>query len=197
MKLAVIGATGQLGGAVAREAARRGHEITALNRATVDVTDPVSVKQAVAGRDAVVAAIKGPDRVVPRGVHALLEALALADVTRLVFVGGGGTLEYAPGQRFVDAPDFPAQYLETASDQAEALDIFRAAGTGIEWSYVSPPPVDLVPGDRTGTYRAAATDSPLADAAGQSRISVGDFASAVVDAVEHGSFVRQRFTVAY
>lgn len=197
MKIAVIGARGNLGGAVAREAAARGIQVTALDRDSMDVTDPASVKEAVAGHDAVVAAIKGDDRLVPRGAATLLDALPLAGVDRLVFLGGGGSLEYAPGQRFVDSPNFPPQYLETARDQSEALEIFRGSDSTVRWSYVSPPPVHLVPGDATGTYRAEARDTPIADADGESRISVGDYASAIVDALERGSFIRERFTVSY
>ncbi|MGW4894383.1 alpha/beta fold hydrolase [Kitasatospora sp. NPDC004240] len=197
LRIAVLGASGNLGGAVAREAAARGHRVTALGRADADATDPAALAAALAGHDAVVASLKGGDRLVPRAAAALLEALPKAGVDRLLFVGGGGSLESAPGVRFVDSPDFPPRYLETARDQAEALDVLRAADATVDWSYVSPPPMYLVPGERTGTYRAEARDTPLADAAGESRISVGDFASAVVDAVERGGFVRRRFTVAY
>jgi putative NADH-flavin reductase len=197
MKIAIIGAGGNLGGAVAREAVARGHQVTALGKDTMDVTDPASTKQAVAGHDAVVAAIKGPDRLVPRGARSLLEALPAVEINRLVFLGGGGSLEYAPGLRFVDSPNFPAQYLETARDQSEALEIFRKAQSTVEWSYASPPPVNLEPGEKTGTYRAEARDTPIADSDGQSRISVGDYASAIVDALENGSFIRERFTAAY
>ncbi|MFD3509820.1 alpha/beta fold hydrolase [Nocardia sp. NPDC058666] len=197
MKIAVIGAKGNLGSAVVREATARGLRVTSLDRTTVDVTDPASVKNAVADHDAVVVAIKGDDRLVPRGAQTLLEALPLAGVDRLIFLGGGGSLEYAPGQRFVDSPNFPPQYLETARDQGEALEIFRASTTSIRWSYVSPPPVHLLPGDATGTYRAEARDTPITDANGESRITVGDYASAIVDALQNSTFVNQRFTVSY
>lgn len=197
MKIAVIGATGRLGSVVAREATARGHQVTPLNRSSVDAADPASVAKAVAGHDAVVAGIQGGGRLVPRSAQALLEALPLAGVTRLVFLGGGGSLQYAPGQRFVDSPDFPPEYLETALDQAEALAILRAARTPVEWSYASPPPVHLVPGEKTGRYRAEARDTPLVDGHGESRVCVGDYAAAVVDTVENGSFIRARFTVGY
>jgi putative NADH-flavin reductase len=197
LKIAIIGATGRLGSAAAREATARGHQVTALHRGNVEAADPASVSGAVAGHDAVVVGIQGGDRLVPRSAQALLEALPLAGVTRLVFLGGGGSLEHAPGHRFVDLPDFPPEYLETALDQAEALAIFRAAQTPVEWSYVSPPPVHLVPGEKTGRYRAEARDTPLFDEHGESRISVGDYAAAVVDTVENGSFIRARFTVGY
>ena len=112
-------------------------------------------------------------------------------------LGGGGSLEYAPGQRFVDSPDFPRQYLQTARDQAEALAILRAAQTPVAWSSVSPPPLYLVPGEKTGHYRAEARDTPITDENGESGISVGDYAAAAVDTLENGSFIRTRFTVAY
>ncbi|GLW34532.1 alpha/beta fold hydrolase [Actinoplanes regularis] len=197
LKLAVIGASGNLGGAAVREAQARGHRVTALRRADVDVTDPAAIERAVAGHDAVIVSVKGPDRLVPRAARALLEALPASGVPRLIFLGGGGSLTSPSGQRFVDLPAFPAQYRETALDQAAALDLLRAAGAAVEWTYVSPPPVHLVPGDKTGEYRAEAQDSPVLDATGESRVTVGDYASAVIDAAERRTFVRQRFTVGY
>ena len=198
MKIAVIGATGRLGGAVAAEAVERGHDVTPLGSRDVDVADTESVVDAVTGHDAVVVSVKGPDRLVPRAAATLLEALPRAGVARLLFVGGGGSLEGPDGERFVDSPSFPAPYLETARDQADALDLLRTAGpgSGVEWSYVSPPPVHLVPGGREGGYRAEARDTPLTDERGDSRVTVGDLAAAVVDAVEDRSFLGQRFTVA-
>lgn len=197
MKIAVIGATGNLGGAVAREAIARGHDVTALSSREVDVVDAASIKGAVAGHDAVVAAVKGPDQLVPRGAEALLEALPLAGVDRLLFVGGGGSLKSPDGKRLVDSPRFPEQYRETALDQAAALDFLLASAAPVRWTYASPPPMYLVPGEKTRAYRVEARDTPLTDAAGESRITVGDFASAIVDALENDSFIHQRFTAAY
>ncbi len=196
-RIAVIGAGGRIGGAIAREAGGRGHRVTPLGRSTMDVTDPASVAAAVAGHDAVVAAVKGPDGLVPRGARALLDGLARAGVHRLLFVGGGGSLEYAPGRRFVDAPEFPAAYRQTALDQAAALDVLRASTGPVVWSYASPPPVHLIDGARTGDYRAEARDTALTDAAGESRITVPDFAAAAVDAIESTAFARRRFTAAH
>ncbi|MFG2823725.1 alpha/beta fold hydrolase [Kitasatospora sp. NPDC048365] len=197
LKIAVLGAAGNLGSAVAAEAARRGHQVTPLGRADADATDAEALATVLAGHDAAVAALKGPDHLVPRAARALLDALPEAGVDRLLFIGGGGSLEYAPGQRFVDSPQFPPQYLETARDQAAALDLLRAADTTVAWTYVSPPPVHLVPGDRTGSYRAEARDTPLTAADGTSRITVGDYASAVLDTIEQRTFVQQRITAAY
>ena len=121
MKIAVIGASGWLGGAVAREAVARGHEVTAIGRdetklravgaarvAIADVGDPESLQRAIAGSDAVVLAITDrstADRsIIPRTTRTLLDVLPAAGVGRLAVIGGGGSLEVAPGVRAIDSP---------------------------------------------------------------------------------------------
>jgi putative NADH-flavin reductase len=214
MRIAVIGASGHLGGAVAREALSRGHDITAIARDTsglqdldgaraieADVLDVDAMTGTLTGHDAVVAALKArhdDERgVVPDAAEALLTALPRASVRRLMFVGGGGSLLSPAGQRFVDSPQFPEQYKAEALAQARALEILRDANGAVDWSYASPPPTDLVEGDRTGRYRVRAGDLPITDWKGQSRISVPDYAAAIVDTIESGRFVGARFTAAY
>ena len=62
------------------------------------------------------------------------------------------------------------------------------------------PPIALHLGDhgeRTGQYRTG-KDEPLVQADGQpGDISVQDLAVALIDALEQGLHVRERFTVAY
>jgi putative NADH-flavin reductase/pimeloyl-ACP methyl ester carboxylesterase len=214
LRIAVIGASGHLGGAVAREALSRGHDVTAVARETnglrdlagaratgADVLDIDAITKVVAEHDAVVAALKARDEselhVVPGAARALLAALPRAGVRRLLFVGGGGSLLSPSGQRFVDSPDFPKEYEGEALAQAHALEILRGANGAVDWSYVSPPPIQLVEGDRTGRYRVRAGDLPITDEQGESRITVPDYASAIVDALEGGTFVGERFTAAY
>lgn len=211
MRIAVIGASGWLGGAVAREAIGRGHEVTAIGRhassladidgataIVADLDDPDSIVAAVAGSDVVVSSVTDrttADRSrIPATARALLELIPGAGVTRLAFVGGGGSLESEPGVRFVDAPGFPEQYRAEALAQGEALDILRNSDSPIEWTYLSPPPHDLEPGPKTGFYTVAAGDTPVVNAEGESRITSGDFAAALVDELEQNRFARQRFT---
>ncbi len=214
MRIAVVGASGWLGGAIAREALARGHDVTAIGRdrgkledldgadvAVADVTDRESLIDAICGHDVVVASVtdrSGPDRsIIPAAARALLEAVPAAGVPRLAFVGGGGSLEAEPGVRGIDRPDFPAAYRAEAEAQAEALDIFRNEGGDVDWTYLSPPPHDLVPGEKSGGYRAEAGDTPVTNERGESRISAGDFASAMVDELEQHRFSGRRFTAAY
>ncbi len=67
--------------------------------------------------------------------------------------------------------------------------------TGLGWTVLSPS-ADLFPGERTGRFRLG-TDQLLKDADGESRISLGDFAMAMIDEVEHPQHVSRRFTVGY
>jgi hypothetical protein len=82
----------------------------------------------------------------------------------------------ASGQRFVESTDSPADYLETALDQADALDVLRRSTVAVDWTYLSPRPLHLVPGDKPGSYQTTAIDEPIVGDDGDSRISVGDFA---------------------
>jgi putative NADH-flavin reductase len=213
MKVAIIGATGRLGGAVTAEAVRRGHAVTAISRraadaevadgvdrVSADVLDHGALIAAIEGHDAVVSSVTDrstDDRsVIPRAARALLRALPAARVPRLLVIGGGGSLEVEPGVRAVDRPGFPPQYRSEALAQAEALRILETEGDAVDWTYLSPPPHDLVPGARTGLYRTHGGNEPVVDEQGRSRITSGDLASALVDELEEPRFSRQRFTAA-
>lgn len=213
MRIAIFGASGRIGGTVTREALARDHIVTAIIRdparfqltherlttATGDVTEPDSIASAVAGHDAVVAAISGRKEahheVVPIAARTLLEGLPRAGVKRLVWVGGAGSLEAAPGLRLIDTPEFPAEWKAEASAQVEALGLFRASTGGVEWSFLSPPAI-IEPGQRTGRYRTGG-DQLVTDEKGESRISFQDYAVALIDELEHPAHICQRFTVAY
>jgi putative NADH-flavin reductase len=58
----------------------------------------------------------------------------------------------------------------------------------LEWSFLAPS-VQLEPGERTETIRLG-TDRLLADAKGQSKISVQDFAVAMINELEDPQHVR-------
>jgi putative NADH-flavin reductase len=214
MRIAVIGASGWLGGAVAREAVGRGHEVTAIGRdpeklaalegtapVRADATDVESIAEAIGDHDAVVLAVtdrSGPDRsTIPRAAQAVIAALSRAEVPRLAMIGGGGSLLNENGQRFVDQDDFPPEYRAEALAGAEALELLRATPEEVDWTYLSPPPENLTPGDARGGYAVRGDDHPVTDDAGHTAISSGDLAAALVDELEHRQFTRRRFTVGY
>ena len=212
MKVLVFGASGNIGREITAELLRRGHAVTAASRSGSqaeglgvpvlpgDAADAATVAALAQGQDAVVAAIgPKPGAAVPDGAfsgpaHGLIEGLRAAGVRRLLILGGAGSLEVAPGQRVVDGPGFPDLWKPNALGQAEALDIYRTVGD-LDWTYVSPAAV-IQPGERTGTYRVGG-DQLLVDAAGESRISIPDYAAGFVDELEKGNAIRRRITVAY
>jgi putative NADH-flavin reductase len=94
----------------------------------------------------------------------------------------------------VDTPEFPNDWKQGSLATREALNLLRKE-SNLDWSYLSPS-ADLSPGQRTGKFRLG-TDQLLKDAQGQSRISVEDYAMAMIDEVEKPRHIRQRFTVGY
>ena len=125
----------------------------------------------------------------------LLDGLGRAGVRRLVVAGGAGSLLVASGQRLLDTPEFHDEWKPEALAAAEALEVFRAYEGPVDWSYVSPGAL-LEPGERTGHYRLGG-DELLVDEHGASRITMEDFAIAMLDETEEPRHVRERFTAAH
>jgi putative NADH-flavin reductase len=154
----------------------------------------------VASHDVVVSAFnpgwRNPDiyQQQVKGTRGIINGVKKAGVKRLLFVGGAGSLEVKPGVQAVDLPEFPAEYKQGALATREALNLLRKE-PGLDWSFLSPS-ADLSPGQRTGKFRLG-MDQLLTDSNGESRISVEDYAMAMIDEVERPTHIRQRFTVGY
>jgi len=213
MKIALIGATGFVGSAILKEALDRGHEVAAIVRnpdklpphaklhpKKGDVYNEDEVLRLVTGHDAVISAFNpgwsNPDiyKQQVKGARSIINGVKKAGVKRLLFVGGAGSLEVKPGVQSVDLPGFPTEYKQGALATREALNLLRKEPS-LDWSFLSPS-ADLFPGQRTGKFRLG-TDQLLADAKGESRISVEDYAMAMIDEVEKPKHIRRRFTVGY
>ncbi|QNK02051.1 NAD(P)-dependent oxidoreductase [Dyella telluris] len=213
MKIALFGATGHVGHAILDEALSRGDDVTAIVRdasrlanpdprvkvVVGDIAEPKTWLDAVRGSDVVVVSISArrdnSNDAIPAKAAAVLEALPQAGVKRLVWVGGAGSLEAAPGVLVVDDPNFPEAWKPEALGQAKALDVFRQYKGDVEWTFISPAAL-LEDGPRTGKYRVGG-DQLLVDANGKSHISVPDYAVALLDRVAKNDARKQRITVAY
>ena len=197
MKIALFGPTGMIGSRIGAELSARGHEIAGASRATgTDITDPGAVATAVAGADAVVCAIaaRGVDYTLTDVARSLVDGLRQAGVSRLLVVGGAGSLLVAPGRRLLDTPEFPDDYKAEATQAADALEFLRSVDD-LDWTYVSPAAY-IHPGERTGAYRLGG-DQLLVDEHGTSEISAEDYAIAIADLVEQGGHARERVTAAW
>jgi putative NADH-flavin reductase len=118
----------------------------------------------------------------------LIKALEGATGTRLIVVGGAGSLyvDEAKTLQVMHTPDFPKEYFATAYNQGENLKELQNA-SGIQWTFVSPSAFFIPDGKRTGQY-VKGKDHLLVNNAGQSAI-------AIVDEIEQPKHVNERFTV--
>jgi putative NADH-flavin reductase len=203
MKVALIGATGNVGSKILAEALNRGHEVTGIARNPEkltprkgltpkrgDVNNDEEMARILTGHDAVITAT----RFASLDPRKLIIAVKKANVNRLLVVGGAGSLEVAPGVQLVDAPDFPAAYKAESLAGRDFLNVLRGEHE-LAWTYLSPSAL-FVPGDRTGKFRVG-KDQLLVDANGNSKISQEDFAIALIDELEKPQHIRERFTVGY
>lgn len=125
----------------------------------------------------------------------ILKAAKEAGVKRLLIVGGAGTLFCAPGLRVVDSGVIPAEIMGGVKSLGEFYLYTLNYEKAIDWIFFSPAG-SLEPGDVTGTYRLG-KDDLIVDSEGNSRITVGDYAKAMVDELETPAHHRERFTIGY
>jgi putative NADH-flavin reductase len=217
MKVALIGTTGFVGKAILIELLDRDHFVTAIARhpeklgihhpslttKAGNMLDPQQVAALVRGHDAVISAYN-PGWTNPKiyeeyleGAQAIQAGVKNAGVKRLLVIGGGGSLEIAPGVQLIDTPEFPAQFKDSASAARDYLAILKKEKE-LEWTYFSPAILmsQSTSGTRKGVYRTG-LDQPVFDKDGKSVLSVEDLAMAIVDELEHPKHIRQRFTAAY
>jgi putative NADH-flavin reductase len=203
MKIALVGATGNVGTRLISELTRRGHHVTAIARhpeklkkqdavspVTGDVQNESALASVLAGHDVVIHSVK----FLNTDASKIIAATRMAKVPRLLVVGGAGSLEVSPGLLLVNSPDFPAEYKPETLAGVEFLNVLRKQKE-LDWTFLFPS-YFFAPGERTGTFRLG-KDQLLVAADGQSHISIEDYAIAFVDELEQPKHSRQRFTVGY
>ena len=211
MKIAMFGASGNIGNRILNEALSRGYKVTAMLRPGVkietgsplvqaiegNIFNPEDVARLVAGHDIVISAF-GPDPGEPSrlagATRSLIEGMKKTTVKRLIVVGGAGSLLVAPDVLLLDTPEFPSAWKPVALAHKDALSIYLGEKE-LEWSYAHPAAF-IEPGLRMGHYRLGG-DRLFTDHKGESRISMEDFAVALLDEAENHRHIRKRFSVAY
>ncbi|WAL65071.1 NAD(P)H-binding protein [Amycolatopsis cynarae] len=227
MEIGIFGASGVIGGRVLEEAVSLGHRVRAFTRAesripaetgavtwrVANVVDPDEVAAAIAGLDVVVNAINTGNDVpetianagtLPAAARTLLTALEQHPATRVIVVGGAGSLEVRPGLQLVDVEGFaerlpdslgvPEEYVKVVLAHREALNLYRLSNRN--WTYVSPSAGLVQPGERTGRFRMGGNQL-LVRADGTTGISAEDLAVAILDEIEFPRHIQRRFTVGY
>ena len=193
MKVVLYGATGRAGSRILRELVDRGHQVKAVVRergaleakenleiAVDDLSDVSRTTETVRGADVVISAYAPPAEDTDRLVHVtelLVEAVSRSGVSRLLMVGGAGSLEVAPGVTLIASGHLPAEWMPIAQSHSRALEVLK--GSSIRWTSLSPAAY-FDPGERTGRFRLG-EDNLITDEKGDSRISMEDYAIAMVD----------------
>lgn len=208
MNVVLYGATGKSGIRILTELLSRDHNVTAVARNPVglpanvktvkdDLSDVNKIAAVISGADAVISAYAPPpddtDQLI--GVtERQIQALRKVDKhTRLIVVGGAASLEVAPGVMLLNSGHVPAEWLPIATSHEKVLRLLEKSD--INWTYFSPAAF-FEPGTRNGKFRLG-TNQLIADAQGNSRISMEDYAIALVDELEKPAHQRARFTIGY
>lgn len=208
MKIGIIGATGKAGQFILKEALDRGHEVTAIVRNASKVEDKSLnvlekdvfdlTAEDAKSFDVIVNAFGAPagkEHLHVEAGQALINILKDAPDTRLIVVGGAGSLftDETKTLRVVDSPGFPEAYKATATNQGKNLQDLQAS-SGIQWTFLSPAGFFNPEGVRTGKYQSG-KDQILVNSEGNSYISYADYAIALVDEIENPQHQNERFTV--
>ena len=208
MKIGIIGATGKAGNLILKEAVERGHEVTAIVRNASKLTNKeVSVFEKdlldlnsadLKQFDVVVNAFKaaeGQENLYIEAGNVLINALKGVNDTRLIVVGGAGSL-YVDEEKtiqLVDTPEFPKEYYATASNMTKGLHDLQKT-TDINWTFISPAAFFDPNGKRTGAYQKG-KDNFIVNKKGNSYVSYADYAIALLDEIENPQHINERFTL--
>ncbi|MFB7952824.1 NAD(P)-dependent oxidoreductase [Streptomyces sp. NPDC056045] len=211
MRITVFGATGGVGQQIVRQAVAAGHEVTAVVRdpaglpvplsdvqvcAVARLDDPEALREAVAGRDAVLSALgsrtRRADGVAERLTGSVLAAMEAAGTRRLLVVSAAPV-----GPRSADDPlldrlvrkGIGAVLKEVYAD----LTLMEAAlaRSATDWTSVRPP--KLTDGPRTGRYRTVVGGFPRSGRT----LSRADVAHAMLALIDDPATVKQGVGVAY
>jgi putative NADH-flavin reductase len=202
MKVALVGATGNIGSKIMAELLSRGHTVTAIARnadklspsakvniVAIDASDTGGLAKALRGHDAAVSSAP----FAPGLSECIIAAVKQSGVKRYIMVGGAGSLEVAPGKMLKDTLTLPEPVKKLLDEAAANLTRLRGEKE-LEWTFFSPA-AEIGPGERTGKFRLGG-DQLVTDTNGKSRISYDDYAIALVDELEQGRHIRGRFTIA-
>jgi putative NADH-flavin reductase len=207
MRILVVGAAGRTGRQVVEQALGHGHDVRALVRSTPlsvdherleivtgDVLDFDAVSAAVEGVDAVVSALGSGGgrevRVYSEGIGAVVHAMALREVPKLVVVSAAGVFARKDPLISLGFRTMIATVLKPVYDDMERMEQ-RVAATGLDWTIVRP--VGLSDGPLTGHYRVSLDGSMLPKA---NRISRADVAAACLMALTSPAYSRATLVVA-
>ncbi len=202
MKIIVFGATGMVGQHLVKQALHNGLEVKAYGRNvfTADfpkndllelvlgaLFDEKQVYEAIKGCDAVLSALGGDGADLTRslGMKNIVTQMQKAGVSRIVALGGMGSLNADEETLVMDKEDFPQKFLPVSREHYKAYEFLKTSN--LEWTFVCPP--DIINAEPTGDFRTSSTYPP---ATNSNKINAGDLALFMLDEVTKKEYGDQR-----
>lgn len=206
MIITIFGATGMVGKRLVRVALANGHHVRAFGRNVqklIDadlhndqldaihgyVFDAREVREAIQGADAVISVLGGSfdglDKTRSLGIKNIIEQMQQTGVSRIVALGNLAVLDDGKGNYFVDAADFPPEYLPVGREHLQAYLFLKTSQ--LDWTYVCAP--DIHDQDATGQYL---TNAELPAKAGKQSITAGDLADFMLQECLDQKYMHQR-----
>jgi putative NADH-flavin reductase len=208
MTVTIFGATGMVGKQLIIHALAKGWTVRAFGRHIEElieseqyrehfkafkgyVFDAGDVKKSLKGCDAVLSALggllDGSDRTRSLGMKNIVTQMEKNGPARIVALGGLGVMD-APdgsGPLFMQE-DYPREYFPVGKEHFEAYNYLK--NSSLEWTFVCSP--NILEADANGKFEVT-PETP----ASSMEINAGNIALAMVEAVEHKSYITQRIGI--
>lgn len=208
MKIAVIGASGNLGSRVVRQALERGIEVkgfiykgkTPAGRSEMVRKNLFNIaKDDIADCDVMVSAYGSGFHADPAwNLNAYRKYIELNQETKrhVIVIGGAGSL-YTDAERKIfcyETSEHPEFLREISRNIKLGIDEMRKT-ENINWTVVCPSLSFDIEGGLTGNYTISEKDYVLFNKKGESRVTYDDLASAMLDIAEENLFCCRQVTV--
>jgi len=214
MKILLIGATGNIGQHILKEALDKGYQLTAVQRHPEalkvehpdlkvikgDLLNETALPALLSNQDVIISAISPVGGLTPelfkKANQNLIAALDGQKDKRIIIVGGAGNTEITPGVKVMHSPmmdQLPEEWKPAIRIHGEVLEGYKKSD--LNWTYFSPAMM-IEPGERTGKYRLGTTNM-IFNGNGESKISREDYAVALVDEIKIKRFLKQQFSIGY
>ena len=153
------------------------------------VVDQEQVYDAIKGTDAVISSLggdsTGADMTRSLGMKNIITQMQKAGVSRIVAVGGMGSLNADNNTLVMDIPNYPAKFLPVSREHLKAFEYLKASP--LTFTFVCPP--DIVDTDPTGNFITCPNFVPSPNS---NKISAGDLALFMLRELNKNEFIRQR-----
>jgi uncharacterized protein len=206
MIITVFGATGQVGKHIVSMALAQGHHVRAFGRNIEDlidkdiaddkleaikgyVFDADEVYHAVNGAEAVLSALggarDGSDKTRSLGIKNIIAQMQKADVSRIITLGGMGSLKSDEHEYILNRPGYPAVFLPVSKEHFQVYQYLK--DSGLEWTFIGAP--DILDKDADGNYTTNADYPP---ATGINKINAGNIADFMLKEIIERRYLQQR-----